>query len=88
MNAVVSHEHPPAIRAGAGRLDAFDQPRADQVGAASALGLRLLERVGGGGVVEVERRVGSSDKLYQLTNYKPETTLTAGLRKIYQTNYN
>lgn len=37
---------------------------------------------------EVERRVGSSEKLYQLTNYKPETTLTEGLSKIYQTNYN
>ena len=37
---------------------------------------------------EVERRVGSSEKLYQLTNYKPDTTLTEGLKKIYQTNYN
>lgn len=36
---------------------------------------------------EVERRVGSSAKLLELTNYKPETTLSEGLRNIYQTNY-
>lgn len=36
---------------------------------------------------EVERRVGSSKKLKELTNYKPETTLTEGLEKIYQRNY-
>lgn len=36
---------------------------------------------------EVERRVGSSAKLQQLTDYKPETTLNDGLRNIYKTNY-
>lgn len=36
---------------------------------------------------EVERRVGSSQKLYALTQYKPDTTLIDGLKKIYQTNY-
>ena len=36
---------------------------------------------------EVERRVGSSAKLQQLTNYKPDTSLNEGLRNIYQTNY-
>ncbi|GAB5415958.1 MAG: SDR family NAD(P)-dependent oxidoreductase [Crocinitomicaceae bacterium] len=36
---------------------------------------------------EVERRVGSSAKLKELTNYKPDTTLNEGLRNIYQTNY-
>jgi UDP-glucose 4-epimerase len=36
---------------------------------------------------EVERRVGSSKKLKELTNYKPDTTLTEGLEKIYQRNY-
>lgn len=36
---------------------------------------------------EVERRVGSSEKLFQLTNYKPDTTLNEGLKNIYQTNY-
>jgi UDP-glucose 4-epimerase len=36
---------------------------------------------------EVERRVGSSKKLKELTDYKPETTLTEGLEKIYQRNY-
>jgi len=36
---------------------------------------------------EVERRVGSSDKLLALTNYKPETTLREGLQKIYSINY-
>jgi nucleoside-diphosphate-sugar epimerase len=32
---------------------------------------------------EVERRVGSSDKLVRLTGYKPETDLKSGLQKIY-----
>lgn len=36
---------------------------------------------------EVERRVGSSNKLHRLTGYKPETTLTEGLKLIYQENY-
>ncbi len=36
---------------------------------------------------EVERRVGSSEKLMQLTGFKPETTLDAGLDKIFKTNY-
>lgn len=36
---------------------------------------------------EVERRVGSSAKLFELTNYKPDTTLKEGLLNIYQTNY-
>ncbi len=36
---------------------------------------------------EVERRVGSSDKLYELTNYKPRTTLRSGLEQIFQINY-
>lgn len=36
---------------------------------------------------EVERRVGSSAKLFQLTQYKPNTTLNDGLLKIYQSNY-
>ncbi|MES2799841.1 MAG: NAD-dependent epimerase/dehydratase family protein [Bacteroidota bacterium] len=36
---------------------------------------------------EVERRVGSSEKLLQLTNYKPDTALTEGLTKIYNENY-
>lgn len=36
---------------------------------------------------EVERRVGSSDKLLALTNYKPDTTLKEGLQKIYSINY-
>ena len=31
---------------------------------------------------EVERRVGSSDKLFRLTNYKPKTSLEEGLKKI------
>lgn len=37
---------------------------------------------------EVERRVGSSDKLQQLTGYKPSTSLPEGLKMIYQQNYN
>lgn len=37
---------------------------------------------------EVERRVGSSDKLLNLTGYKPTTTLKDGLAKIYTKNYN
>lgn len=36
---------------------------------------------------EVERRVGSSDKLKKLINYKPETTLSEGLKIIYETKY-
>lgn len=36
---------------------------------------------------EVERRVGSSAKLYLHTNFKPETSLEAGLQKIYKRNY-
>lgn len=36
---------------------------------------------------EVERRVGSSDKLLVLANYKPDTTLKEGLEKIYSINY-
>jgi UDP-glucose 4-epimerase len=36
---------------------------------------------------EVERRVGSSDKLMELTNYKPKTSLREGLELIYSQNY-
>ncbi len=36
---------------------------------------------------EVERRVGSSKKLNNLTSYKPETTLGEGLKLIYERNY-
>lgn len=36
---------------------------------------------------EVERRVGSSRKLLTLTSYKPETTLSEGLKRIYERNY-
>ena len=36
---------------------------------------------------EVERRVGSSEKLLKLTGYKPHTNLHDGLKKIYQYNY-
>lgn len=36
---------------------------------------------------EVERRVGSSDKLMELTNYKPRTSLREGLELIYSSNY-
>ena len=36
---------------------------------------------------EVERRVGSSEKLYKLTKYKPDTELKEGLQKIYEINY-
>ena len=36
---------------------------------------------------EVERRVGSSDKLKELVNYKPATELADGLQKIYEINY-
>jgi UDP-glucose 4-epimerase len=36
---------------------------------------------------EVERRVGSSEKLYNLTKYKPDTELREGLQKIYEINY-
>jgi nucleoside-diphosphate-sugar epimerase len=37
---------------------------------------------------EVERRVGSSDKLMSLTNFKPQTSLQQGLELIYNQNYN
>ena len=37
---------------------------------------------------EVERRVGSSDKLMSLTNFKPQTSLQEGLELIYNLNYN
>jgi UDP-glucose 4-epimerase len=36
---------------------------------------------------EVERRVGSSEKLFELTNYKPLTNLKSGLEQIFQINY-
>lgn len=36
---------------------------------------------------EVERRVGSSKKLRELTDYKPDTTLSEGLEQIYKRNY-
>jgi nucleoside-diphosphate-sugar epimerase len=36
---------------------------------------------------EVERRVGSSQKLNQLAKYKPLTDLRSGLEKIYSINY-
>ena len=36
---------------------------------------------------EVERRVGSSNKLFELTNYKPRTVLRSGLEQIFQINY-
>lgn len=36
---------------------------------------------------EVERRVGSSEKLEELTSYKPETGLSEGLSKIFNRNY-
>lgn len=36
---------------------------------------------------EVERRVGSSEKLMNLTNYKPTTSLPAGLKLIHNQNY-
>lgn len=36
---------------------------------------------------EVERRVGSSDKLEDMTGYKPKTTLEEGLKKIFEINY-
>lgn len=37
---------------------------------------------------EVERRVGSSEKLFSLTNFKPQTSLPEGLKLIYDQNYN
>jgi UDP-glucose 4-epimerase len=37
---------------------------------------------------EVERRVGSSDKLLSLTGFKPMTSLDEGLALIYKENYN
>lgn len=36
---------------------------------------------------EVERRVGSSEKLMKLTGYKPDTSLPDGLRKIFSDNF-
>ena len=36
---------------------------------------------------EVERRVGSSEKLFKLTKYKPDTELREGLQKIHEINY-
>jgi len=36
---------------------------------------------------EVERRVGSSKKLFDLTGYKPNTSLGEGLKLIYERNY-
>ena len=36
---------------------------------------------------EVERRVGSSKKLRDLTSYKPDTSLGEGLKSIYKRNY-
>jgi len=36
---------------------------------------------------EVERRVGSSEKLEELTSYKPETGLSEELNKIFNRNY-
>lgn len=36
---------------------------------------------------EVERRVGSSKKLMELTGYKPETTLMQGLEQIFKQNH-
>jgi UDP-glucose 4-epimerase len=36
---------------------------------------------------EVERRVGSSKKLLDLTSHKPDTTLNEGLKSIYKRNY-
>ena len=36
---------------------------------------------------EVERRVGSLEKLEELTSYKPETGLSEGLNKIFNRNY-
>lgn len=36
---------------------------------------------------EVERRVGSSDKLLKLADYKPLTNLVDGLKSIYEINY-
>lgn len=36
---------------------------------------------------EVERRVGSSSKLYEITQYKPDTKLYDGLAKIHLINY-
>jgi len=36
---------------------------------------------------EVARRIGSSEKLYDLTGFKPLMSLKQGLKKIYQINY-
>lgn len=37
---------------------------------------------------EVERRIGSSEKLMKLINYKPTTTLEEGLNKIFKSKHN
>jgi UDP-glucose 4-epimerase len=36
---------------------------------------------------EVERRVGSSDKLYKLTGFKPATDIKIGLKNLYESDY-
>ncbi len=36
---------------------------------------------------EVERRVGSSEKLYKFVNFKPSMKVEEGLREIYKANY-
>ena len=36
---------------------------------------------------EVERRVGSSDKLYNLTGFKPTTDIKIGLKNLYESDY-
>lgn len=36
---------------------------------------------------EVERRVGSSDKLFKLTGFKPATDIKIGLKNLYETDY-
>ena len=36
---------------------------------------------------EVERRVGNSDKLVRLINYKPKTTIQQGIERIYDLKY-
>ena len=36
---------------------------------------------------EVERRVGSSDKLFKLTGFKPATDIKIGLKNLYESDY-
>lgn len=36
---------------------------------------------------EVERRIGSSEKLFQLVDYKPKTRLEEGLKRIYKSKF-